>query len=305
MKRLLLIMAAAMTLTSCGRTVRPTGENGDIKHNSQQRTEHTTEPETEAVTEQDEPAEPTAAVRPDPVKADTKMPEDHELKRAFEISGFEPIMQCPELPTGCEVTALAEVLNYCGFSIDKVELCDKFLPVDPTGVSTFSEAYVGDPRWDDGFGCYAPVIVRTANDYFDCIGSDWYAIDLTGISFDELLYQVEQGRPVIVWTTIDQVICYPQYYPQIDAEFNGMQHCLAVFGYNMEGGTVHCADPLEGNMAYNMERFSQIYDILGKQAVILVGNEETAGAEFSDEAGKKAWLEKNRPDPEETKEENQ
>ena len=38
------------------------------------------------------------------------------------------ILQNPELPTGCEVTALAEVLQFWGFDVCKTELADEWLP---------------------------------------------------------------------------------------------------------------------------------------------------------------------------------
>ena len=40
---------------------------------------------------------------------------------------FTAICQYPELPTGCEVTALAMVLGFYGQDVDKCELSDKYL----------------------------------------------------------------------------------------------------------------------------------------------------------------------------------
>lgn len=39
----------------------------------------------------------------------------------------EPILQLPELPTGCEITSLATVLNYYGYDISKTQLADEYL----------------------------------------------------------------------------------------------------------------------------------------------------------------------------------
>lgn len=190
-------------------------------------------------------------------------------------------MQEPELPTGCEVTALAEVLNYLGFDIDKVELCDNFMPVDYEGAVNMYYAYIGDPKSNNGFGCYAPVIVKTAYEYFESVDSPCYAVDITGTDFKYLLFQITQDRPVIVWTTMGQRETYPNYKWTAgngeDMVFNDYQHCVAIYGYDLNAGVVYTADPLVGNTTYEMSRFETIYDIMYKQAVVICGDAETEG----------------------------
>lgn len=39
----------------------------------------------------------------------------------------EPVLQLPELPTGCEITSLATILNYYGYDISKTQLADEYL----------------------------------------------------------------------------------------------------------------------------------------------------------------------------------
>ena len=56
----------------------------------------------------------------------------------------EPIMQLPELPLGCEITALATLLQYYGFSADKVMLCEQMLDFGLSYADPF-EGYVGSP----------------------------------------------------------------------------------------------------------------------------------------------------------------
>lgn len=289
-------ITALMILTSCGRTVQITGENV-IKNSAnpdKQKTAFTTDAvSTEPVTE------PTTAHAPEPVTINTKMSEQYEMKDNFVIEGFETVMQEPELPTGCEITALAQTMNYYGFGIDKVDLCDTFMPIDHDGYYTMNDVYLGDPHSTNGFGCNAPVIVNTANDYFEYIGSDWYAIDLTDIMLNEVFYQVEQGRPVIIWTTIDQRETIAEYQFELgcgeDFWFNPFQHCVTIYGYDYDRGIVNIADPLEGNMEYDMNIFERIYEIMGKQAVIIVGNDESAGKIYTTKEEQELWLEKNRP----------
>lgn len=290
----LMLTAVLLMLSGCGKSTSDertdtTKEHIVGKHTSTEPTE----PETE------EPTEPTA---PEPVEIDTEMPEGYELPNSCALE-METVMQYPELPTGCEITALTQTLNYYGFSADKVTMADVFLKTDIIGYYTMDEVYIGNPHLD-GFGCNAPVIVNAANDFFDYIGSDWYAKDLTGMPLDGIFYQIEQGRPVIIWTTIYQYETRPEYQFTLgcgeDFYFNPNQHCVTLYGYDMEAKKVHVADPLVGNVEYDMDRFGRTYENMGTQAVVLCGAPETAGKEFRDDGEKAEWLAENRPPEPET-----
>lgn len=299
-KKFTLVFAAAALLTSaasCGRTVQRDGYNTDVSGAAP-----ATEPATEAPTEEPATEPPTEAPTEEvrgPVEVSVKMPLDYILSDAAEVPGFETVLQNPELPTGCEITALTQTLNYYGFDVDKEFMCDTFMPIDFNGYYSMDDVYLGDPRSYNGFGCNAPVIEKAANDYFAYIGSDWYALDLTGINMDDVLYQIEQGRPVVVWSTMDQresqasfqfiLGCGEEFW------FNGYQHCLTVYGYDRNRGVVMVADPLVGNIEYDADRFGRIYEIMGSQAVILCGYDDTAGVDLTTDSEKEAWLEENKP----------
>ena len=139
----------------------------------------------------------------------------------------------------------------------------------------------------------------TANDYFEYIGSDWFAADLTGTKFRELLYQVDQGRPVITWVTMHLWEFYPTYEFTLgcgeEFYFNGLQHCVTIFGYDLGKGIVYTADPLEGIVEYDIDQFELSYEIMGKQAVTLAGSEDTAGKEYSDKEEKAQWMHEHHP----------
>ncbi len=77
----------------------------------------------------------------------------------------QPVLQNPELPTGCEVTTLTAALNYAGYPVDKVTMADKYLIQSDPYLTTFGEAFVGSPHNSNAWGCYAPVIVETAQNY--------------------------------------------------------------------------------------------------------------------------------------------
>ena len=260
--------AALCALTSCGTMVHlmepESAEGTSSAVESYWDIKETTEPVTEQFT------------------LDISVPEKYELPRKYTIDGFETVLQKPELPTGCEVTALCEVLNYLGFDIDKVTLADEFMPMDNNGITTMKTAYIGDPKSDEGFGCNAAVIVQTADDYFESVDSPCYAVDLTGSSMKDLYYQVTQGRPVIIWSTINLIITSPNLrWVTNDGEemwFNDFQHCVALYGYDLDRNAVLVADPLAGNVEYDLAKFESIYnDLMSKQAVVICGDAKTEG----------------------------
>lgn len=283
--RIAAVLLTTVSLFSCGTIVENRSDplaDGDESNTSTEavfKEPSLTETESAAAALTTSP--PAAPPTTQPFSIDIFFTEKSEIPETYVIEGFETIMQEPELPTGCEVTALAEVLNYLGFDIDKVELCDNFMPVDYEGAVNMYYAYIGDPKSYSGFGCYAPVIVKTAYEYFESIDSPCYAVDITGTDFRELLFQVTQDRPVIVWTTMDQRETYPNYKWTAgngeDMIFNDYQHCLAVYGYDFNEGVVYAADPLVGNTTYDLSRFETIYDIMYKQAVVICGDAETEG----------------------------
>ena len=45
-----------------------------------------------------------------------------------QLTDFEIIEQYPELPTGCEITAMTMVLNYYGYNVDKVTMALDYMP---------------------------------------------------------------------------------------------------------------------------------------------------------------------------------
>lgn len=257
-----LIVSSLLSMTACAESVEKfdSSECGTLSSEILQSdtTEADTEPETQV------PTEPLI------------MPEDYHVNDSCRLK-VETILQNPELPTGCEVTALATVLNYYGFEIEKVELCDKFLPIEYDIRYTFDEVYIGNPKSPDGYGCNAPVIVKTAEDYFDSVDAQWDAMDLTGSDFQDLFYQIEKGRPVVIWASmgLSDVYMSLRWTTESGKEawFAELEHCMVLTGFDKSNGIVYAADPLKGDMEYSLERFESVYEQLGKQAVIIFEQE--------------------------------
>lgn len=178
----------------------------------------------------------------------------------------EPIMQLPELPLGCEITALATLLQYYGFSVDKVTLCEQTLDYGSSYTDPF-EGYIGNPFEEyRGMGCYAPPIVRAANRYFAQQNSALSAYDVSGTSFDILLEYVMAGTPVMIWTT-QQTLDSDVAYTYGEINWYRLSHCVVISGF--EGDAVICADPLEGTVRYDRSRMEQMYKLLYAQAVLI------------------------------------
>ena len=201
------------------------------------------------------------------------------LPAAASVSGVNPILQNPELPSGCEVTALTMLLNYRGFSVSKEVLASDYLPYDNDIYYVNGTRYaanpwrtfVGEPH-TQRFGCYAPVVVKTANRFLAEQGSGLQAVDLTGAGIEACYEKVARGEPVLVWATIG--LADPEsltQYGWIDKEsgkwFHWVtgEHCYVLTGYTP--ATVSVCDPLEGEMVYNRALFEQRYEALYCQAV--------------------------------------
>ena len=282
-RNFILMTAAACTFTaaaaSCGSTTVKLADLETTQASAETTAETTLDNEIvgaiQSVAEEETEPEPVL------YEIDIEPPEGYTPTGSCVLENFETVMQEPELPTGCEVTSLAQTLNYLGFSVDKVELADEFMPIDFNGTYTMNDAYIGEPKSTRGMGCLAPVIVQTADDYFASVESPCYAADLSESSLNSLFWQIDEGRPVIVWVTIDMRprLWYYQFTAQSGEEvwFNYYQHCVTVYGYDMENSVVHVADPLVGNTTYDLDKFEEVYEAMREQAVVICGDSSTEG----------------------------
>ncbi|HAM15745.1 MAG TPA: hypothetical protein DCP91_07790 [Eggerthellaceae bacterium] len=189
------------------------------------------------------------------------------------LRGFMALSQYPELPNGCEITSLAAVLAYYGFDVSKTTLSDVYLEKAPVGQANFYEEFVGDPRDDDAYGCYSPVIVNAANSYLASAGAAMQARDISGSTSSELYSYIDRGIPVIVWATryLEPGHYSVTWYVEGESlQWYTPEHCLVLVGYDPGSNTVQLADPLEGSVVdYDMDLFETRYAELKNQAVII------------------------------------
>ncbi len=197
--------------------------------------------------------------------------EDVENMEAYQIQ-VEAILQKPELPTGCEVTSLATVLQYWDYEIDKCDLADSFLEKGKIGETDFRKAFVGNPRSESSYGCYAEVIEKCANDYLISVDSTLKVENITGSEFEHLYKYIQTDIPVIVWTTVDLKKPYKTTTWHVDGKdltWLKNEHCVVLTGYDQE--KVYVCDPLKGNVTYDADVFEERFEQLYSQAVVIYG----------------------------------
>jgi uncharacterized protein YvpB len=187
------------------------------------------------------------------------------------------VRQNPELPSGCEITALTMLLQFYGVKKGKMELVPE-MKKDPTEIVWNEDGtiqywgnpnlgYVGDITGKrKGFGIYHAALFELLEKYVPT------AVDLTDNSFEELEQTVSDGIPVMVWTTIqfkapsdNQWVIWDSPLGPIRTTFQ--EHTVLLVGYDQDH--VYVNDPLSGKKAYPIpkKQFIESWEALGKQAL--------------------------------------
>lgn len=184
----------------------------------------------------------------------------------------DPVLQLPELPTGCEITSLATVLNYYGYDISKTQLADEYLECGEVGDTDPNEKFIGSPYDIHSCGCFSNVIADAAKSFSEKNGCNFKVYNLYGLSLDDLYKYVEDGKPVVIWSTIDLKETYRNITWDVDGKeiaWRANEHCMVLIGYDKDNNTCIVSDPLQGIKEYPRDLFNQRYEELGKQAVVV------------------------------------
>lgn len=191
------------------------------------------------------------------------------VETTYELN-MDTLLQNPELPTGCESVALTMVLNYWGYPIAKTRLVDEYLVYNE---DNFAAGYVGDPYSDEGAGVFSPGLTKTANAYLEDQSSELEARNISGCEFSKLYDYVEAGYPVIVWTTMymSEPVATDNFceYEGHEYQWFSNEHCVVFMGFHKDTNEVVINDPLEGIVYRDATDFEEIFDRMGKQAVII------------------------------------
>lgn len=204
------------------------------------------------------------------------------------------ILQNPELPVGCEITALTILLNYYGFNAEKTDMAKNYLPTswgNPKTVDgklykdSFYDYFIGDP-FSRGYGCFSPAIERAASSYISSHGGGYTVKNISGCHPDTLYEYLIAGTPVLCWATDGMI--EPEYYEtwydnatgeQLDWYLN--EHCFVLAGFNIANSTVTLNDPMKGIIDYNIDKFEVRFKQMHSQAIVLIpegGQEITTAA---------------------------
>lgn len=173
----------------------------------------------------------------------------------------ELIYQSPELPQGCEITALTAAMNFMGYEVDKCDMADIYLPKSKTLSADPNELYLRNPR-TNGFYCFAPVLVKTIERYNMANKTDIYVEDLTGSEASSLYSYIDEGIPVVVWGTLRWN--HPYKY---DNGLYGNLHCMVLSGYT--NNTVTITDSIYGLTTVSRSTFERVWQQMGSRAVIV------------------------------------
>lgn len=116
------------------------------------------------------------------------------------------VAQRPQLPTGCEITAVTMMLKYRGDHVNKVRLAEQ-MPRSSNG----NYGFVGSPFSSSGWWIFPPALMGLVNHY-----THHHAINMTGWSLASVKRQIRRQKPVVIWV----------------ANMDGFpNHALTVYGY--------------------------------------------------------------------------
>lgn len=200
---------------------------------------------------------------------------------ATQLTDFDIIEQYPELPTGCEITALTMVLNYYGYQVNKVTMALDYMPKVQAEFYRSEDGrlmgpdlenfFVGDPTEETGYICGTGAIVTAANRYLADVGSDLTAAAMKNVQPEKLYDLIDQGTPVVIWCTInmeDRAETDGWYREDgTYMEWSTNDHGAVLIGY--DGDTVTVADPIYSRITVSRDQFEKVFAERGGQCVIL------------------------------------
>lgn len=190
------------------------------------------------------------------------------------------INQLPELPRGCEVTSLAMVMNYAGFNVDKMTLAAQIKKESQPYINENGKIKAGNPydgfvgdmynMSNFGYGVYHGPIAELAKQY-----AGERVVDLTGMSFDEVLYILQKGYPVWIITNssctpLDDSKFMMWHTPTGIVKITYSLHSMVMTG--VSNNKIYVNDPLSSskNKGYNLELFKKAWEQMGNQAVVIL-----------------------------------
>lgn len=192
--------------------------------------------------------------------------QDHKLLNVPLIAQ----MSVPRLYNGCEVTSLAMILNYNGYTVTKNELAEKIKTVPltyPNGLKgNPNMGFVGDIDDGPGYAVYNGPIYDLAKQYAGDM-----VVNLTNNTFIDLLKTVSNGQPVWVITTssfapVSDFVKWQTPQGSVDVSFS--EHSVVITGY--DSNYIYINDPYGfKNRKVNRGNFERAWGQMGSQGIYL------------------------------------
>ncbi len=232
--------------------------------------------------------EPTATPAPTAAPEDGAQKEEkkeaEKKKKSKKKDGVllevENLSQLPDYPTGCETVSAAMLCSFYGLSFDPDVFIKSYLPMqeaphDEGGWwvgGDMWEAFLGDPRTDYGWGCYATALAPALSAYLE--ESGYRAEAVVGKELSEIVSEtLDKGRPALLWGTIDMVQGAIRHVWTVRGTTETRSwvypmHCMLLVGYDEDSYLFN--DPLKGEtVSYPKADVEAAYKIQRKQALLL------------------------------------
>lgn len=203
---------------------------------------------------------------------DLKRKQDAVKVTVSQNNSFPLINQSLKYLTGCESVALTMLLKYYGVNVTP----DMVIARLKKGSVPYYEddilyggnpeiEFVGDPYSKHSYGVYERPIIEVANSFKSGIKGG------SNIPFDEVINLVQNGTPVMAWTSMGLRLPYISrswiYKPTGETiSWKANEHAVVIVGVN--GSSITVADPIGGVLkTYSKSLFEQIYNYYGKKAL--------------------------------------
>lgn len=185
------------------------------------------------------------------------------------------IAQRPELPSGCEVTSLAMALRYYGINADKTVLA-KQMPYDTTKLFRNADGSIkiwGDPDvgfvgtpFGNGFTINPGPLKKVLDKYRPG------GLALTGKNFTEIESYVKQGKPVLVWFTINYEMPIARTWKTPAGKtINAARplHNIVITGTDANYVYFNDSEAVKKDVRLPKAKFINIYNAMGKRALVV------------------------------------
>jgi uncharacterized protein YvpB len=185
------------------------------------------------------------------------------------------IAQRPELPSGCEVTSLSMALQYYGVKADKTVLA-KQMPYDSAKLVRNSDGSIkiwGDPNvgfvgtpFGNGYTINPGPLKKVLDKYRPG------GLALTGKNFSEIEKYVAQGKPVLVWFTINyEMPIARQWKTPAGKTINAARplHNIVITGTDANYVYFNDSEAVKKDVRLPKSKFINIYNAMGKRALVV------------------------------------